>query len=105
MKSVLFLGAAAIMTAATPASAGHLVDLATPWDSRGECEAAVADFNSDDRSVLLNAFPNFFDHKGDVGSFLTRAFTCELSEADGQWYITDHRSEVLASDWYQHRHD
>jgi hypothetical protein len=41
--------------------------------------------------------------KGEVRSFLNRAFTCEQSGSDGQWYITDHRQEVLDSEWMQRR--
>lgn len=40
---------------------------------------------------------------GELRSFLNRAFTCELNEGDGQWYIKDHRLEVLGSEWFQRR--
>lgn len=105
MKTILLLSGLAAMTIATPASASHFMNLTTPYESRGACEAAVADFSSDDREMLLDRFPQFFVSIGDVASFLTRAFTCELNPADDQWYIKDHRAEVLASDWYQNRHD
>ena len=105
MKSVLVHATVAAMLTATPAAAGHLNNLTTPYGSRGECESAVADFNSDDRAGLLARFPQFFNSNGDVASFLTRAFRCELNPDDDQWYIEDHRAEVLSSDWYQHRHD
>jgi hypothetical protein len=59
---------------------------------------------AEDRGPLLDNFPNFFDSEGDVASFLTRAWTCELNESDGQWYIGDHRFDVLNSDWYQRHH-
>jgi hypothetical protein len=89
---------------ATPALAGQLDNLDTPYASRGECESANAGFSNEVRDSLLQDFPNFFDSEGDVASFLTRAFTCELSESDGQWYIHDHRFDVINSDWYQRRH-
>lgn len=89
---------------ATPAFAGQLDNLDTPYASRGECESANAGFSNEVRDSLLQQFPNFFDSEGDVASFLTRAFTCELDESDGQWYIHDHRIDVLNSDWYQRRH-
>lgn len=103
-KTIAIVGAAIAIAAAAPAPANHLLHLDTPYASRGECEAAVADFNSDDRDALLARFPTWFDNKGDVQSLLTRAFPCELNDADGQWYITDRLAEVLSSDWYVDRH-
>lgn len=98
MKKALLI--AAVLTAlAAPASANHILNLDTPYATRGACEAAVADFGSDDRDGLLDRFPNFFDSTGDVASFLTRAFPCERG-GDGQWYIRDRRLEVLQSDWF-----
>ncbi len=102
-KFPIVIGIAAL-TAAVPAPANHLLNLDTPYASRGECEAAVADFNSDDRDGLLVRFPTFFENRGDAQSLLTRAFPCELNEDDGQWYITSHLGDVLASEWYQRRH-
>jgi hypothetical protein len=101
IRIAIALGA---LTIATPALAGQLDNLDTPYASRGQCESANAGFSNEVRDSLLDQFPNFFDSEGDVQSFLTRAFTCELNEADGQWYIHDHRFEVINSDWYQHRH-
>lgn len=104
MKKLAILAAVTAMTAAAPASANHLLHLDTPYASRGECEAAVAHFNSDDRDDLLERFPSWFDSRGDVQSLLTRAFPCELNDADGQWYIKSELGAVLASEWYQGRH-
>jgi hypothetical protein len=53
--------------------------------------------------MLRDRFPTFFSSQGEVASFLTRAFPCEQSEVDGQWYIQDRLVEVLGSDWYQRR--
>ena len=92
------------LMAASPAFAGQLDNLDTPYASRGDCESANAGFSNEVRDSLLEQFPNFFYNEGDVASFLTRAFTCELDASDGQWYIKDHRFDVLTSDWYQHRH-
>ena len=105
MKFFVIAAGVLASAVATPAAAKHFSHLTTPYASRGECEAAKADFSSDDREFLLEMFPNYFNSIGDVASFLTRAFTCELSSADDQWYITDHRAEVLNSEWYTRRHD
>jgi hypothetical protein len=104
MRKFWILASVAVATAASPAFAHHLENLNSPYPSRGACESAVADFNSDDADMLLDRFPNFFSSEGEVRSFLTRAFPCEPNEADGQWYITDHRLDVLTSDWYLRHH-
>jgi len=88
--------------AAAPACANHLFHLGVPYASRGECEAAVADFGNDDADVLLAAFPNYFDSHGDVASFLARAFPCE-KQSDGNWYIQDDRREWLGSEWFSRK--
>jgi hypothetical protein len=103
MKLSIIAGIAAI-AATAPAAAAHLDNLDTPYSSRGACESAVAGFNSDVRGALLDQFPAFFDSEGDVSSFLTRAFPCQFDQENGNWYIQDHRLEVLTSDWYQQRH-
>jgi len=92
-----------MLVVSTNAPAHHLENLNTPYPNRGACEAAVADFNSDDRDMLLERFPNFFSSNGEVASFLTRAFPCEQSDADGQWYIKNRLAESLSSDWYLRR--
>lgn len=102
MTKLQVLAGIALIGFVTPAKAGHLANLNTAYSSRGDCEAAVADFNSDDAETLLNAFPGFFDNYGDVASFLTRAFPCEASDDD--WFIRDRRIQVLNSDWYTRRH-
>jgi|SRR5215207_10790844 len=104
MKTVSVLAGIGMIALAGSASAAHLDNLDTPYESRGACESAVAGFNSEVRGPLLDSFPAFFSSEGDVSSFLTRAFPCEINGSDGQWYIQDHRFEVLTSDWYQHRH-
>lgn len=104
MKKLRNAAAVGMLVLASPCFAGQLENLDTPYGSRGECESANAGFSNEVRDPLLQQFPNFFYNEGDVASFLTRAFTCELSESDGNWYIHDHRFDVIRSDWYQRRH-
>lgn len=102
VKSLFVALALGAISIATPAAADHILHLDDPFPSRGACESARQSLSNDDDS-LLDAFPNLFSSHGEVRSFLNRAFTCEPSPSDDQWYITDHRSEVLASDWFQRR--
>jgi len=99
MKKLLIAVAAVAM--ASPAAADHVFHLDIPFASRGACEAERNSLSNDD-DFLLDAFPDVFSSAGEVRSFLSRAFTCEV-RPDGQWYITDHRVEVLDSDWFQRR--
>jgi hypothetical protein len=89
-----------IVAVATPAAA-H--DTETGYASRGACEAASAGMSNDEQDWLLQTFPEVFDTRGEVSSFLTRAWTCDRNESDGQYYITDHRQEILDSEWFQRR--
>jgi hypothetical protein len=93
--------AAGALVLASPASANHFLNPG-PYDSRGDCESAKADYSSDDREGLLERFPNFFSSTGEVTSFLTRAFVCEIG-TDGLWYLEDYRQEVVDSEWFQRR--
>jgi hypothetical protein len=92
--------AACALLAAAPAVAHHVDNLDVPFDSRGACEAQRNALSNDD-DFLIDQFPDLFSSEGEVRSFLNRAFTCE--QRGGEWYITDHRSEVLASDWFNRR--
>lgn len=94
---LMLVGSASIATAAI----AH--DTATPFPSRGACESASAGMSKDESGWLLDTFPQFFDTKGEVASFLTRAWTCDRNPADGQYYITDHVEQTLNSDWFQKR--
>lgn len=87
---------------ASPASASHRGNLEVPFDSRGECQAALQNLNVTD-DFLLAARPDLFSSEGEVQSFLRRAFNCESNRGDGKWYIVDHGAEVLASEWFQRR--
>ena len=79
-------------------------DTGTPFPTRGACESASAAMSIDETDWVLASFPDLFDSRGDVSSFLTRAFTCDRNPTDGQWYISDHIADVLGSDWDLHRH-
>jgi hypothetical protein len=94
----LLIGTLAIVS---PATANHAFNPG-PYESRGECEAVRADLSNNDR-WLLEANPHLFSSWGEVRSFLNRAFTCEIDETDGNWYLEDHRAEVLASEWFLRR--
>ena len=102
MKRFALPALAAACLPLSPASANHLVNLGTPYASRGQCEAEVAHFNGDDAEMIMERFPELFDSLGDVMSMFTRAFPCTQGP-DGAWYIEDHRYEVIATDWFQRK--
>ena len=101
MKKALATLALAMVVVASPAAANHIFN-SGPYPSRGVCEAESATLSHDDQQSLLVRCPELFSSPGEVSSFLARAFTCDL-ESDGEWYITDHRQEVLESEWFQRR--
>lgn len=78
-------------------------DTETAFPTRGACESASAAMSNDENSWLVATFPEFFDTTGEAASFLTKAFTCDRNPSDGQYYITDHIEDVLASDWFAKR--
>lgn len=102
MGKFLAILAAGWMAAASPATANHIFNPG-PYESRGECESVSAELSNEDRETLLTRFPDLFSSKGEVASFLTRAFTCEIDGSSGEWYLVDHRQEVISSDWFQRR--
>lgn len=100
MKTLsIFTGLASLVVAT--AAAAH--DTATSYPSRGACESASAHMSNSEQDWLLETFPDLFSSPGEASSFLAKAWTCDRNAADGQFYITDHIEEVLASEWYQHR--
>lgn len=97
--SAIALGLGALAIAA-PAMANHINNFDTPYSSRGACESAMARFAAEDADTLPDRFPEYFGRRGDVASFLTRAFTCDYDSAAQAWFITDRRVEILTSDWF-----
>jgi histidinol-phosphate/aromatic aminotransferase/cobyric acid decarboxylase-like protein len=102
MKYFPVLMLAGTLAVASPAVANHIGHLDTPFPTRGGCEAETSALSNDD-DWLLDAFPDVFSSEGEVRSFLNKAFTCEINQSDGNFYITDHRVEVLNSEWFAQR--
>src|SRR5213075_2848159 len=102
MKRVSILMLVGATFVPTAAAANHVGHLDTPFPTRGACEAETSALSNGD-DWLLDAFPDIFSSEGEVRSFLNKAFTCEINQSDGNFYITDHRQEVLDSEWFQHR--
>jgi hypothetical protein len=95
---ILALGA---LVTASPATANHIFT-PTPLASYGECESANA---NEDAERPFPLRPGLFSSMGEARSFMTRAFSCEYDPDDDSWYLSDHRGEVIASDWFQRRQD
>ena len=95
--AILMLAGATVLPTA---AAAH--DTQTTYSSRGACEAARAGENNEEADGLLQRFPDIFDSRGDVSSFLTRAFSCDIN-SDGEYQLSDHRAEVLGSAWFQRK--
>ena len=93
--------ATAVLVISGSAAANHYLNPG-PYASRGDCEVEKQEQSNADMNSLLERFPNLFSSRGEVRSFLNRAFTCE--SADGvQWYLVDHRPEILGSEWFLRR--
>jgi hypothetical protein len=100
MKTFLALAALGSLAVST-AAAAH--DTTVAYASRGQCESASAAQSNAEKAWVLATFPDLFDSTGDVASFLTRAWTCDVNSTDGQYYIVNHIDEVLGSRWYEQR--
>lgn len=94
---VLVAGAVSV-----PASATHVLNPGATFTSRGDCEAALAEWDNEDGKSLPGRFPDTFDGTGEARSFIQRAFTCDLG-TDGLWHVTDRRLEILTGEWWQKR--
>jgi len=102
MKMLSLTLAMASLIAAAPAAANHIFT-PTPFASYGECEAENAKLSNDDAERQFVLRPDLFSSLGEARSFMTRAFSCEYDPDDDAWYLTDHRLEVLSSEWFQRR--
>ena len=98
-KFSIAIGVAAL--AVSGAASAH--DTTIPYPTRGACETASAQTSNEEKDWLVVSFPDLFGTRGEAASFLTKAWTCDLSSSDGEYYITDHRLEVLDSRWFQQR--
>jgi len=99
MSKVQFVATLAALTVPT-AAAAH--DPTVPYASRGACESASAQLSQDDWDHVMQVAMGYFSTRGEVASFLTRQFACELGD-DGRWYIADHRLDVMNSGWFDKR--
>lgn len=104
MKKICAIVALAALVPASPATANHIFT-PTPFASYGECQSADARLSNEDAERQLPLRPDLFSSLGEARSFMTRAFTCEYDPDDDSWYRTDHRREVIASDWFQRRQE
>lgn len=104
MRRILPIIALAATLAASPAAANHIFT-PTAFPTRGECESENARLSNDDAERQFPLRPDLFSSLGEARSFLTRAFTCEYDAQDDAWYLTDHRRDVIASEWFQRRRD
>ena len=100
-RFLIAFGLAAVL-GSTPAAADHIFT-PTAFASYGECEAENARLSNDDAERQFDLRPDLFSSMGEARSFMTRAFSCEFDAEDGSWYLTDHRSEVIASEWFNRR--
>lgn len=101
MKKIC-LGLFLASLAAGPAAANHIFT-PDPFATLGECESENARLSNEDAERQFALRPDLFSSMGEARSFMTRAFSCELNDEDGNWYLVDHRLEVINSDWFQRR--
>jgi hypothetical protein len=102
MKNIPLALALGTLVAASPAAANHIFT-PTPFPTYGDCESENARLSNDDAERQFPLRPDLFTSMGEARSFLTRAFSCEQDAEDGNWYLTDHRLEVINSDWFDRR--
>ena len=80
-KTVLATALAALAIAGT--AAAHPTDI--PYETRGECERAYAEFNKLDRERLVAL--GIFETRGAAQRTFRDLFACEYDEDEDLWYI------------------
>jgi hypothetical protein len=95
---ILALGA---LVTASPATANHIFSPRELWQVR----ISNARLSNEDAERQFPLQPDLFSSMGEARSFMTRAFSSEYDPDDDSWYRSDHRGEVIASDWFQRRQD
>ena len=101
MKKLPVVLALTALVAANPAAANHIFT-PTPFPTYGDCQSENARLSNADAERQFPLRPDLFSSMGEARSFMTRAFSCEL-HSDGSWYLTDHRLDVINSDWFERR--
>jgi hypothetical protein len=84
-KSLFGLGVLVLVSAG--ALSAHPTDI--PYDTRGECEAAYAQFSKLDRERLVEM--GIFDTNGEAQRTFNEIFACEYDEELDAWFIADLR--------------
>ena len=102
MRIAIVIAATAAAFVAVPAAANHIFT-PTAFPTRGECEAENARLSNDDAERQFPLRPDLFGSLGEARSFLTRAFSCEYDDEEAAWFLTDHRRDVLGSEWFLRR--
>ncbi len=78
--SVAIVGAALLVSSGVVA---HPTDI--PYETRGECESAYAEFSKFDRNRLVDL--GVFETRGAAQSTFQDIFACEYFEEEQAWYI------------------
>lgn len=102
MRKLPFTLCLVSLVSAVPSGANHIYT-PDPFPSYGECQSENARLSNDDAERQFELRPDLFSSMGEARSFMTRAFSCELNAEDGNWYLVDHRRDVIESDWFQRR--
>lgn len=80
MKKIFAAVAVATIGLCAPATA-HPTDI--PYDSFGQCQAALSQFNKIDRDMFAEFFPNY----GAATVDMIDSWWCEYDSGAGAWYI------------------
>lgn len=87
IKKPLLWGCAPLIALATAnAVSAHPTNI--PYESRGKCEAAYAEFSKLDRERLVDVL-GIFDAYGHAQRTFNELFACEYDEETDAWYIVE----------------